>query len=134
MRVQSQLVVFFTNFNQWLNFVNVISWLWLWISQISLITSVKINWFNSENYFSKWFDQWKLTDLKIENFLFISESVKMQITDSISEDLTDSDLESSLLGMFYFPHVCKANCGTTLNEIESCELLAILYSEKCMRK
>ena len=39
--------------------------------------SVKINWFNSEKYFS--------TD----------ESVKRQITDSISENLTDSDLEST---------------------------------------
>ena len=38
--------------------------------------SVKINWFNSEIY------------------LFTVETVKKQITDSISENLTDSDLES----------------------------------------
>ena len=40
--------------------------------------SVKINWFNSENY------------------VFTDESVKRQITDSISENFTDSDLESSV--------------------------------------
>ena len=40
-------------------------------------SSVTINWFNSEKYF--------LTD----------ESVKMQTTDSINENLTDSDLEST---------------------------------------
>ena len=39
--------------------------------------SVKINWFNSEKY------------------VFTDESVKRKITDSISENLTDSDLESS---------------------------------------
>ena len=38
--------------------------------------SVKINWFNSEKYF------------------FTGESVKRQFTDSISKNLTDSDLES----------------------------------------
>ena len=40
--------------------------------------SVKINWFKSEKYF------------------FTDESVKWQITDSISENLTDSDLESTI--------------------------------------
>ena len=38
--------------------------------------SVKINWFNSEKY------------------VFTGESVKKQIADSISENLTDSALES----------------------------------------
>ena len=38
---------------------------------------MKIDWFNSEKYF------------------FTEESVKRQITDSISENLTDSDLKSS---------------------------------------
>ena len=38
--------------------------------------SVKINWFNSEKYF------------------YTDESVKSQITDSSSENLTDLDLES----------------------------------------
>ena len=42
-------------------------------------SSVKINCFNSERYF------------------FTDESVKRQITDSISENLTDSDLESSIV-------------------------------------
>ena len=41
-----------------------------------LIQSVKINWFDS-----------------VKNFC-TDESVKSQITDSISENLTDSDLES----------------------------------------
>ena len=40
--------------------------------------SVKINWFNSEKYF------------------FTDESVKSQTTDSISENLTDSDSESGV--------------------------------------
>ena len=43
---------------------------------MSLITSVKINEFNSEKYF------------------FADESVKKRITDLISENLTDLDLES----------------------------------------
>ena len=41
---------------------------------------MKIDWFDSEKY------------------LFTDESVKRQITDSISENLTDSDLESSTVG------------------------------------
>ena len=41
-----------------------------------MFQSVKFNWFASEKYFC--------TD----------ESVKMEITDSIGENLTDSDLES----------------------------------------
>ena len=45
--------------------------------------SVKINWFASEKYFC--------TD----------ESVKRQITDSISEDSTDSDLESVHWTVFF---------------------------------
>ena len=46
---------------------------------LSKFESVKINWFNSEKYF------------------FTDESVKRQITDSISENLTDSYLESEWL-------------------------------------
>ena len=40
-------------------------------------------------------NQSKLTDLTVENILSTVVSVKMQITDSISENLTNSDLESS---------------------------------------
>ena len=39
-------------------------------------------------------NQWKLTDLTVKNILFTDESVKKQITDSISENLTNSNLES----------------------------------------
>ena len=39
-------------------------------------------------------NQWKLTDLIVEKIIFTDESVKGQITDSISENLTDLDLES----------------------------------------
>ena len=46
----------------------------------SLIQSVKINWFSIEKYF------------------FPDESVKKQITESISENLTGSDLESTKFG------------------------------------
>ena len=37
-------------------------------------------------------NQWKLTDLTVKKVIFTDES-KGQITDSISENLTDSDLE-----------------------------------------
>ena len=46
--------------------------------------SLKINWFNSERY------------------CFTDESVKRQITDSISENSTDSDLESELVNLDYW--------------------------------
>ena len=39
----------------------------------------------------------KLTDLTVENILFTGVLVKMQITDSISENLTNSDLESDIV-------------------------------------
>ena len=39
-------------------------------------------------------NQSKLTDLTVENIFSTVVSVKMQITDSISENLTNSDLES----------------------------------------
>ena len=45
--------------------------------------SMKINWFNSEKY------------------VFSDESVKRQITDSISENLTDSDLESGSFKIYW---------------------------------
>ena len=41
------------------------------------------------------FNQWKSTDLAVKNMLFTDESMKRQITDSISKNLTDSDLEST---------------------------------------
>ena len=36
-------------------------------------------------------NQWTLTDLTVENIWFTDESVKRQITDLISENLTYSD-------------------------------------------
>ena len=39
-------------------------------------------------------NQSKLTDSTVENILFTGVSVKRQITDSISKNLTNSDLES----------------------------------------
>ena len=54
---------------------------------------MKIDWFDSEKYFSL-MNQWKLTDLTVKIIFFTDESVKRQITYSISENLTDSDLES----------------------------------------
>ena len=38
----------------------------------------------------------KLTDLTVKNIVYTDESVKRQITDSISENFTDSDLESNI--------------------------------------
>ena len=40
-------------------------------------------------------NQTKFTDLTVENILSTGVSVKMQITGSISENLTNSDLESN---------------------------------------
>ena len=37
-----------------------------------------------------------LTDLTVKDILFTDESVKGKITDSVSENLTDSDLERSI--------------------------------------
>ena len=66
-------IVCFENLNelkstdyQW-NFTDFHKKRLLWISQIALIASVKVNWFNSEKYF------------------FTDESVNRQITGSISE-------------------------------------------------
>ena len=70
-----------------------------------------MNWFKylnrgyCESVKFHWLLQWKLTDstvkniskstdLIVENILSTGVSVKMQITDSISENLTNSDLES----------------------------------------
>ena len=39
-------------------------------------------------------NQSKLTDLTVEDILFTGVSVKMQTTDSISDNLTNLDLES----------------------------------------
>ena len=41
-------------------------------------------------------NQWKLTALKVKNIFLTDESVKRKITDLTSENLTDSDLESTL--------------------------------------
>ena len=41
-------------------------------------------------------NQSKLTDLTVENILSTGVSVKMQITDSISENFTNSDLEGTI--------------------------------------
>ena len=43
--------------------------------------------------------QWKLTDLTVKNIVSTDDSVKRQITDSISGNLTDSDLESTVLNI-----------------------------------
>ena len=40
--------------------------------------------------------QWKLTDLTVKNIVSSDDSVKRQIADSISENLTDSDVESGI--------------------------------------
>ena len=37
-----------------------------------------------------------MTDLTVNTIFFIGESVKRKITDSISKNLTDSDLESTV--------------------------------------
>ena len=46
-------------------------------------------------------NQWKLIDLIMKKNIFTDESVKGQITDSISENLTDSDLKSMVAWLYY---------------------------------
>ena len=85
--------------------------------------SVKLDWFKqSKRGYCKsvkfhWLLQWKLTDLTVkiffpliqlmiinsfnsEIYFLTGESVKRQITDSISKNLTDSDLESRFRKLF----------------------------------
>ena len=58
----------------------------LWISQISLIQSVKINWIvQKKNIF-----HFRIS----ENYFFIGESVKKQFSDSTNEKFTESEFES----------------------------------------
>ena len=67
--------------------------------------------------------QSKLTDLTVENILSTGVSVKMQITDSISENLSNSDLESIQIHYYtkrsvicnYYTHFVFVNCIKSLN-------------------
>ena len=65
-------------------------WNFFHISSDYSIYSLNMNQSKSTDY------QWNLTDLTVKNIFFTDESVKRQITDSISENLTDSYLESTL--------------------------------------
>ena len=56
---------------------------------------MKIDWFDSEKYFST-NESVKINFFNSEKYFFTDESVKRHITDSISENLTDSDLESTM--------------------------------------
>ena len=59
-----------------------------------------INWFNSEKYCFTG-KSLEVTWLKSEKQVFTDESVKRQITDSISENLTVSDLESIIFARYF---------------------------------
>ena len=88
---------------------------------MSLIISVKIDWFDSEKYFFtdesvkiNWYNSEKyfFTDESVkinwynsEKYFFTYESVQSQITDSISENLTDLDLESKSLVIDFFLYI-----------------------------
>ena len=63
-----------------------------------MITSVKINWFKSKKYFfiDSISEKYFFIDSISEKYFCTDELVKIQITGSISEYLTDSDLESKL--------------------------------------
>ena len=54
---------------------------------------MKIDWFDSEKYFFTG-ESVKINWFNSEKYFFTDESVKRKIIDSISENLTDSDLES----------------------------------------
>ena len=58
-----------------------------WLLQWKLTDSTVKNIFSVTN-------QWKLTYLTVKYVSFAGESMKKQTSDSISENLTDSDLES----------------------------------------
>ena len=57
-----------------------------------LMNQSKLNDLTVKNIFPL-MNQSKLTDLTVKNIFFTGESVKMQITDSNSENLTNLDLE-----------------------------------------
>ena len=75
---------------------------------------MKINWFNSEKYF------------------FIDKSVKRQITDSISKNLSDSDLESKwylILKRIFVRNIHSFVCTkgevaiSELNKFQTCNFM-----------
>ena len=83
-----------------------------------------IDYFSENELIQQWkilfslINQSKLTDLTVENILSTGVSVKMQITDSISENLTNLDLESKIFSqsanihtIFYFCHLLLTNKG-----------------------
>ena len=73
--------------------------------------SMKINWFKSEKYF------------------FTDESVKRQITDSTSENLTDSDLESIASYQILKNYVILINHGSFFQEKDSLQLNRFQFSK-----
>ena len=67
----------------------------------------------------------------MNNIFFTDESVKRQITDSISENSTDSDLESRYhLGSKIIPNIlCKILIFTPLSQDTRFELLFIYLED-----
>ena len=55
---------------------------------------MKIDWFDSDKYFFFTDESVKISWFNSGKYFFTDEPVKRQITDSISENLTDSDSES----------------------------------------
>ena len=66
----------------------------LWISQISLITSVKYDWFNQWNDFPQIHLE-KINWLNSENYLIYQWNV-FSADETVKRHITDSDLESKI--------------------------------------
>ena len=61
---------------------------------------MKIDWFDSENIFFTG-ESLEINWFNSEKYSFTDSSVKRQITDSISENLIDSDLESRIIRLYW---------------------------------
>ena len=71
-------------------------------------------------------NQWKLTDLTVKYIFFAGESVKKQTTNSISENLTNSDLEST----FSSPGLDISFLTTILSKCKKILICVIFISQK----
>ena len=77
-------------------FTEIISEIWLiysnlflaiWISQVSLITSVKIDWFDSENYFFSLMNQWKFDWYRFREYRYLLDIKAMHQPDHFTRFL-----------------------------------------------
>ena len=79
----------------------------------------------------------KRTSLTAKNIVFTDESVKRQITDSISENLTDSDLERTKFYLIQVNHLFKSKKVFQTNNFlwfNQIVFLSVQFFEKLLLK